>query len=317
MKEKISIIIPSYNNKSFLAEAVHSALQQSETGEVIVVDDASTDGSLELALSLAAEDHRVKLIRQWPNAGAGAARNRGIEAAAFPWISFLDADDYFLPNRFQALFRTFRQDPHLDGGYDAIVHHVEAPGLTRDELLNIGEATTDIRAFHSIPPEQLFSALLFLPRFWIPMVGLTVRKSFLDQHQIRFDPSLRYTEDTDFIYRCVLKGRFSGSGASRALIVRRIHSHNSVRDHPTVWQQQRAAFFQKWRQEILHHDWPAAINRYFVKSWLQHHPLVQPVLHLAFLRYSFKAILLTALLIRYPSLIRKCSLNQSQPYKGH
>ena len=62
---------------------------------------------------------------------------------------------------------------------------------------------------------------------------------------------------------------------------------------------------------------PAAINRYFVKSWLQHHPLVQPVLHLAFLRYSFKAILLTALLIRYPSLIRKCSFSQIQPYKGH
>ena len=317
MKEKISIIIPSYNNKSFLAQAVHSALQQSETGEVIIVDDASTDGSLELVLSLAAKDHRVRLIRQSPNAGAGAARNRGIEVAAFPWISFLDADDYFLPNRFQALFHTFSLDPNLDGGYDAVIHHFEDPGLAAADLLNIGEATADIRSFHSIPPEQLFSALLFQPRFWIPMVGLTVRKSFLDQHQIRFDPSLRYTEDTDFIYRCVLKGRFSGSGASQAMIVRRIHSHNSVRDHPTVWRQQRAAFFQKWRQEILYHDWPAAINHYFVKSWLQHHPLVQPVLHLAFLRYSFKAILLTALLIRYPSLIRKCSFSQIQPYKGH
>ena len=316
MKEKISIIIPSYNNKSFLAQAVHSALQQSETGEVIIVDDASTDGSLELVLSLAAKDHRVRLIRQSPNAGAGAARNRGIEVAAFPWISFLDADDYFLPNRFQALFHTFSLDPNLDGGYDAVIHHFEDPGLAAADLLNIGEATTDIRAFHSIPPEQLFSALLFQPRFWIPMVGLTVRKSFLDRHQIRFDPSLRYTEDTDFIYRCVLKGRFSGSGASQAMIVRRIHASNSVRDSPTKWRQQRAAFFRKWRQQILHHNWPTAINNYFIKSWLQHHPLVQPVLHFSFLRYSFKAILLTALLIRSPSLIRKCNFSQSQPYKG-
>lgn len=313
MKEKISVIIPCYNSKTFLVQAVQSALQQPETGEVLIVDDASTDGSASLGQSLAGQDPRIRYIRQPYNAGAGAARNRGIGEAVFPWISFLDADDFFLPDRFAPLTQTLQEDPLLDGAYDAITHHFEpSDGWSGRQLSAIGEIPADISAFHAVPPENLFHALLFQPRFWIPMVGFTVRKSFLDTHQLRFDPSLRYTEDTDFIYRCVLKGRFRGSGATQALVVRRLHSANSVFDHPAIWHQQRALFFRKWRQEVLVQDWPPAINRYFVKSWLQYHPLVVPVLGIAPLRLALKLLLLVLLFLRYPKFLARCSFIPSQ-----
>lgn len=92
---KVSIVIPLYNKAAYITRALDSVRAQTFTDyEVIVVDDGSTDGGGGLVTAYG--DPRVRLLRQ-KNAGPGPARNRGIAEAAGPYLTFLDADDEWLP----------------------------------------------------------------------------------------------------------------------------------------------------------------------------------------------------------------------------
>lgn len=92
---KISIIIPVYNAERTLRESVHSVLNQDyDNLEVILVNDGSTDASLEICHKLSEYDKRVKVVDK-PNGGPNTARNRGLEVAAGEFIAFVDADDEF------------------------------------------------------------------------------------------------------------------------------------------------------------------------------------------------------------------------------
>lgn len=88
----VTIVIPSYNQQEYLADAIESALGQTVPCEVIVVDDGSTDNSLEIA-----KRYQVKVIEQ-VNKGLSSARNTGIMNATGDYVLFLDADDALLPN---------------------------------------------------------------------------------------------------------------------------------------------------------------------------------------------------------------------------
>jgi glycosyltransferase involved in cell wall biosynthesis len=93
---KVSVVIPCYNQAHFLGEAIESVLSQTyEEFELIVVDDGSKDDTEELASSYAAEDARVRLIRQ-QNRGLAGARNRGLSESSGEYVVFLDSDDRLL-----------------------------------------------------------------------------------------------------------------------------------------------------------------------------------------------------------------------------
>ena len=88
-----SVIMPCFNTEATLQAAVTSVLlQQNQSFELIIVDDGSTDNSQRLALSLAHENPRIRVISQH-NAGPAAARNRGMAEARGKFVAFLDADD--------------------------------------------------------------------------------------------------------------------------------------------------------------------------------------------------------------------------------
>lgn len=91
----VSIIIPCYNKRPYVAKAIESALSQTAACEVIVVDDGSTDGSLDIIRSYGS---RIRWT-SGPNRGGSAARNRGLELATGNWIQFLDADDILPPEK--------------------------------------------------------------------------------------------------------------------------------------------------------------------------------------------------------------------------
>src|SRR4051812_37519090 len=122
---KVSVVIPVYNAEKYIKAAVNSALMQEEVGEVILVEDKSPDNSLSVCKGLEMQDSRVHLY-QHPdkqNHGAGASRNLGITLAKLDYIAFLDADDYFLPNRFKKDKTLFEKDPSIDAVYSAIGTH--------------------------------------------------------------------------------------------------------------------------------------------------------------------------------------------------
>lgn len=104
---EISVIIPVYNGQRFLAQAVNSVLKQTvPPGEVIVVDDGSTDGSADIARSFPTP---VCTIFQ-ENKGPAAARNAGVKEARGQLIAFLDADDIWLPEKLARQTDLWRQN---------------------------------------------------------------------------------------------------------------------------------------------------------------------------------------------------------------
>lgn len=108
---RFSVVIPVYNGASFVARAIDSVLAQTwPAHEVIVVDDGSTDATASVVERFG---DRVRYLRQ-ANSGVSAARNAGAVTASGDWLAFLDADDWFYPDRIEAHARFIRDDPRLD-----------------------------------------------------------------------------------------------------------------------------------------------------------------------------------------------------------
>lgn len=90
---KISVIIPAYNSSKFIKRVVTSVLLQTyENFELVIVDDCSTDNTVELVESFT--DNRIKIVKHQQNTGAGVARQSGLKAATGEFIMFIDSDDY-------------------------------------------------------------------------------------------------------------------------------------------------------------------------------------------------------------------------------
>lgn len=124
MINKVSVIIPVYNEGMYLKKCLDSVVKQTLSPiEIICIDDGSTDESLNIMKEYSARYPWIRLIRQC-NQGAGAARNRGILAAEGLFLCFLDADDYYLAeNALEVLFQTAVQEEVLIcGGLRQVDH---------------------------------------------------------------------------------------------------------------------------------------------------------------------------------------------------
>lgn len=101
----ISIIVPLYNTSKYLEKCLNSIKNQTYKNiEIIIVDDGSTDSSLQLAKKIALEDKRMKVYHK-KNGGLSSARNYGIQNAQGKYISFVDSDDYIASNMIEILYK--------------------------------------------------------------------------------------------------------------------------------------------------------------------------------------------------------------------
>lgn len=100
MDKLVSIITPCYNSEKYIEATISSVLAQTYNHwEMIIVDDVSTDKSVEIITTFIKKDARIKLYKLSENSGAGVARNKAIELAEGNFIAFLDSDDLWLPNK--------------------------------------------------------------------------------------------------------------------------------------------------------------------------------------------------------------------------
>ena len=105
--KRVSIIVPNYNGGNTIEECINSVLNQTyQNFEIIVVDDGSTDNSIEILRKYTNEN--IKIIYQ-PNKGASSARNHGIKYATGDYIQFLDADDTLSPNKIESQIQIFKK----------------------------------------------------------------------------------------------------------------------------------------------------------------------------------------------------------------
>ena len=132
---KVSIITPVYNSAKFIKTTIDSVLAQSYTDwEMILIDDGSSDCSIEIIENYISKDCRIKLLKNDKNSGPAISRNKGIEVAQGKYLTFLDADDIWLPeflstsinfmveNNYKFVFSSYRRvDENLNPLYNDFI----------------------------------------------------------------------------------------------------------------------------------------------------------------------------------------------------
>lgn len=189
----VSIIIPAYNAGAFLTDAVNSALNQTYPFiEVIIVDDGSTDTTYHIADKLAQQDPRVQVIHK-ANAGQSSARNAALKIATGEYISFLDADDTFLPDKIEKQLDFLEDHPEYDLVYS---DHYDT-----DTDLNIIRLVA--RGLPPVPFERLY-----IYRNWFSPIDPLLRRALVIKVGL-FDENLSGPEDWDYWIRCAQFGKFA------------------------------------------------------------------------------------------------------------
>ncbi len=222
----VSVVIPVYQAAAFVAQAVESALAQPETLEVILVEDASPDGSLRVCEALAKAHPAVRLFRHMGRPrGPGASRNRGLREARGEWIVCLDADDYFLPGRFATARQILADNPTLDGVYEAMGSHFETPADEQRWRRHNADNLTTMR--RRVPPEELFEAMTPMgPHGYCGLAGWVFRRAMLSRAGM-FDAHLWIHQDTAFLIRLAATGRMAPGRLEEPVIMRRVHPGNA------------------------------------------------------------------------------------------
>jgi glycosyltransferase involved in cell wall biosynthesis len=206
----VSVVMPVYNGELYLAEAIQSILAQSYRNfEFLIVDDGSTDGSPQIINKYKNLDSRVKLIRHVRNQGLVSALNTGFQAAQGKYLARMDQDDISLPERFSLQVEHLEAFPEV-GLLGCRVHHIDATG----RLLYV-------------PPLYLDDLsiqwhILFQNTFYHPTVML--RKSVLDQLNLRYDPAHENAEDFGLWSR--LLEHTQGENLPEVLLHYRFHSES-------------------------------------------------------------------------------------------
>lgn len=195
----ITVVIPVYNAEKYLRQAIFSALEQTlPPHQVIIIDDGSTDSSREIAASFGppvlylTQEHR----------GLSAARNLAMSRSTGEWIAFLDADDYWLPDKLARQAAAVQADPTID-------------------LIFTGK--TDLYSdgtYHPVParPAQWAKRMLPVQNFIFPSTVMA-KRSVLLAHA--FDESLKSSEDWWLFYHLSLISRFAS--IPDPLVVYRVH----------------------------------------------------------------------------------------------
>jgi glycosyltransferase involved in cell wall biosynthesis len=217
----ISIIIPCYNSARYLGQTLESILYQTNPSwECILVDDGSTDGSAELYQRYAAADARFRYHRQ-ENAGATAARNKGVSLAQGEYIQFLDADDLLLPERLDRCLQRFQQEPTADVVYSESVNYQQGQGFLK---------TLPAR----IPLEDTLRAFLFELNvtFSVIIHAMMFKRAVLIAEP--FDTTLHsFGEDYDCWIRIAMNGAVF-SHIDEVLVVYRFAENNLTSQEATL-----------------------------------------------------------------------------------
>ena len=184
----ISIVVPIYNAENYLQRCVDSILAQTYGDfELLLVNDGSSDGSLDICQRYAAEDSRVRVIDK-PNGGVSSARNMGIESATAEWVMFVDADDWIEPNTLELA-----------------VPYVEECDIVRLAwVAHLPDVVKNKRVMNAETPNQLLKQLI-RRRTKLAIWGTIIRRDLFIRNDIRFDTSYNYAEDWLTLLRVVCR----------------------------------------------------------------------------------------------------------------
>src|SRR5690625_3661748 len=129
-KPLVSVITPAYNAERFIAEAIESVRKQTYTNwEMIIVNDCSTDRTVQIVESYQKKDKRIKLYHLQKNSGSGVARNKAMDEANGRFLAFLDSDDLWLPEKLERQIE-FMLSNHIAFSFTKYVRMLEDGTVT-------------------------------------------------------------------------------------------------------------------------------------------------------------------------------------------
>ena len=257
MKKKISVIIPNYNYARYLDQAIQSVLKQTYNNlELIVVNNGSTDNSLKV---LEKYENEIILIDQ-ANLGQSGARNSGLSRAQGELIAFLDADDFWEPNKLESQNQLVNDSTQLV--YCGIMQFKD-PGNGNEQILLPKYRGDCSKYFIDLPGASIVlsgeSTALF-SRDLLEKVG-------------SFDAGLNSTAGWDFFRRC---SRFTNFDfVNQPLVNYRLHSSNMSKSNTKVIQDMRLAYFKLFSDDdwLVPKEKEIEINRQlewsYVKTYLK------------------------------------------------
>ena len=190
VKKMISVIVPYKNSKEWIGRCILSLMKQEGDAEFILVNDHSKDGGKALVKKLTGADSRFVLLDNKQAAGVSGARNTGLDAAKGEWITFLDADDELIPEALQVFGRM--------------------AWLGRDPEVNILQAN-HMRCYRGDKTALKYAnnkgvyTMAKMPLCWCMVWNKLIRRSFIEEHHIRFVEGLQYGEDEIFVLDMIAK----------------------------------------------------------------------------------------------------------------
>jgi glycosyltransferase involved in cell wall biosynthesis len=274
---EVSVIIPVYNAEKFIERAVESAVILKDVKEIILVFDGSRDNSLNICKELELQFEKVKLVwhPNFENKGAGASRNLGIKRANCKFISFLDADDYYLPTRFDNSKIIFEKNPKVDAVYEAVgtVLLDESSRNSFSKLKKISpESVEDHISFVYKPLEgkAFFSSLVKEKNGFPHTNGITIKRELIEKVGY-FNENLKLHQDSEYWIRLAYEGYFFPGGNKEDIVaLRGVHSENRIskRNHSSMYLYYKAIFFWIKDKNIPIHLKIFSFEK-FIKFWIK------------------------------------------------
>lgn len=203
MGEIISVIVPVYNVKDYLAQCIESIICQTYRDlEILLVDDGSTDGCGRICDDYAAKDGRIKVIHK-ENGGVVSARKTGLSLAKGDWVGYVDGDDWIEPDLYEKLSDSvvkYNADIVMCGRYE------DTGGVSREICHGIAGGYYDKeRMIAEVYPRMIVNGDFFewgiFPSVWDKLF----RKSVLWEHQMSVDERIKMGEDAACTYPCIIK----------------------------------------------------------------------------------------------------------------
>ena len=212
----VSIVIPCYNGSEFISDAIGTVLSQSyENWEIIVIDDGSEDGSVDVVGGF--EDDRIRLLRHSENRGIAATRNTGIEAASGEFVAFLDQDDLWDERKLE---KSVRAASELDN-----------PGLVQTGLKKTyPDESPEVlakRGYSRISEEELALDLLFDQRPFYTASTIMVSKATFGELGLMNDRLTRW-DDREMWIRILLDDAFDAACIEEPLVTKRQHDDRTT-----------------------------------------------------------------------------------------
>ena len=186
---RVSVIIPVYNTEKFIEKCLDSVCNQTLSDiEIICINDASTDNSLEILKHYASQDNRIQIINFEENKGAALARNTGIDAATGEYIGFVDSDDFVDLDFYEKLY-----DKAAVENADAVKGNIED--------YNTETKQAELTEFYNMNDKIRENKFYFHYGF----TSAIYKTSFLKANNIHFPADLIYFEDPYFSIMALLK----------------------------------------------------------------------------------------------------------------